>query len=337
VSAFLDKVVTDVGSAMSAALVVLGDQLGLWAALAAAGEPLTPAELAAATETHERYVHEWLDAMAASGYVTYREDAMTYRLEPEVEAALADFAGLFQMTAAMWAAEPKIAANFRSGAGLAWDRQHSALLAGAERWARYAAALVPTWLHALDGMVGRLERGAQVADVGCGAGAATLVMAQAYPRSTFVGFDAHAGSIELARQRAHDAGLGERVRFEIASATDFPGGGYDLIACFDRFHALADPRAAAARARAAIAADGRWLLVEPFAGDDRADNHTPVGRLYYSTSTMVSIPHSLAKGGPALGAQAGEARLREHVLAGGWTQFRRAAATPLHLVLEARP
>jgi 2-polyprenyl-3-methyl-5-hydroxy-6-metoxy-1,4-benzoquinol methylase len=333
VSAFRDQLVTDVGSAMSAALVVLGDQLGLWTALAE--QPVTAAELAAKTETSERYIREWLNAMAASSYVTYEAGAQMYRLEPERAAALAELAGMFQITAAMWAAEPKIAANFRTGAGLAWDRQHSALFAGAERWAHHAAAHVPSWLAALDGMVGKLEDGARVADVGCGAGAATIAMAKAFPRSTVVGFDTHAASIDLARRRAREAGVD--VQFEVASATELPGHGYDLISCFDSFHDLEDPGGAAARARAAIAPDGAWLIVEPFAADRPEDNHNAIGRVYYSTSTMVSVPHSLARGGPALGAQAGEARLRQHVIAGGWTRFRRAAATQLHLVLEARP
>ncbi|HSD88464.1 MAG TPA: class I SAM-dependent methyltransferase [Kofleriaceae bacterium] len=344
-NAFLGKVVTDVGSAMSAALVVLGDQLGLWRALARAEKPLSPAELAHRTETNERYIREWLNAMAAGGYVTYCQDSHTYRLEPEQAVALADsespafVPGLFQVTAAMWAAESKIAANFRSGNGLPWGHHHPCLFEGTERFFRsgYLGNLIQSWLPALDGVVAKLERGASVADVGCGVGASTIIMAKAYPASRFVGFDSHAGSIELARQRAREAGVADRVTFEVASATDFPGSNYDLIAHFDCFHDLEDPRGAAKRAREAIAPDGTWLLVEPFASDRPEHNHNPVGRVFYSASTMLCVPHSLSQGGPALGAQAGEAKLGEQVKAGGWTQFRRATETPFNLVLEARP
>jgi 2-polyprenyl-3-methyl-5-hydroxy-6-metoxy-1,4-benzoquinol methylase len=342
---FLAKVVSDVGSAMSAALVVLGDQLGLWRALARSEKPLTPGELAQRTETSERYIREWLNAMAAGGYVTYNKDTKTYRLEPEQAVALADsespafVPGLFQVTAAMWAAESKIAANFRSGAGLAWGHQHPCLFEGTERFFRsgYLGNLIQSWLPALDGVVPKLQKGAKVADVGCGVGASTIIMAKAYPKSTFVGFDSHAGSIEMARQRAKEAGVADRVTFEVAGATDFPGTNYDLVAHFDCFHDLEDPAGAAKHARAAVAPDGTWLLVEPFANDQPEDNHNPVGRVFYSASTMLCVPHSLSLGGPALGAQAGEAKLRNMVLGGGWKVVKRATATPFNLVLEARP
>ena len=342
---FLGKVVSDIGSAMSAALVLLGDQLGLWRALANADKPLSPEELAKRTETTERYIREWLNAMAAGGYVTYCKDRHTYRLEPEQALALANsespayVPGMFQITAAMWAAESKIAANFRSGAGLEWGHQHPCLFEGTERFFRsgYLGNLIQSWLPALDGVVAKLERGAKVADVGCGVGASTIIMAKAYPKSTFIGFDSHAGSIELARQRAREAGVADRVTFQVACATDFPGTDYDLIAHFDCFHDLENPRGAAAHARKAIAADGTWLVVEPFANDKPEENHNPVGRVFYSASTMLCVPHSLSKGGPALGAQAGEVVLREHVLGGGWAKVRRATATPFNLVLEARP
>jgi SAM-dependent methyltransferase len=342
---FLGKVVTDVGAAMSAALVVIGDELGLWRALAAAAAPMTPAELAHRTETHLRYISEWLDAMAAGGYVTYDKDARTYRLEPEQAVALADSSspafvpGLFQVTAAMWAGRAKVGANFRSGAGLEWGHQHPCLFEGTERFFRsgYLGNLIQSWLPALDGVVAKLERGAKVADVGCGVGASTIIMAKAYPASLFIGFDSHAQSIELARQRAREAGVDDRVTFVVANATSFPGENYDLIAHFDCFHDLENPAGAAKRAREAIASDGTWLLVEPFANDRPEDNHNAVGRVFYSASTMLCVPHSLSQGGPALGAQAGEARLREHVMAGGWQQVRRATQTPFNLVLEARP
>ncbi len=342
-NAFLGKVVTDVGSAMSAALVVLGDQLGLWKALAGAETPVTPTELAKRTETNERYIREWLNAMAAGGYVTYADGS--YSLEAEQAVALADpdspafVPGLFQVTAAMWAAQSKIAANFRSGNGLAWGHHHPCLFEGTERFFRsgYLGNLIQSWLPALDGVVAKLERGAKVADVGCGVGASTIIMAKAYPASTFIGFDTHVGSIELARQRAKAAGVADRVTFEVGNATDFPGDNYDLIAHFDCFHDLEDPRGAAKRAREAIAPDGTWLIVEPFAGDRPEQNHNPVGRVFYSASTMLCVPHSLSLNGPALGAQAGEAVLGEQVKSGGFTKFRRATETPFNLVLEARP
>jgi SAM-dependent methyltransferase len=343
--AFLEKVVIDVGAAMSAALVLIGDELGLWRALAAAAAPLTPAELAQRTGTTERYISEWLNAMAAGGYVSYCKDTHGYRLEPEQAVALADsnsaafVPGMFQVTAAMWAGRAKVGAGFRSGAGVEWGQQHPGLFEGIERCLRsaYVGNLVQSWLPALDGVVAKLERGALVADVGCGVGASTIIMANAYPRSRFLGFDTHAGSIELARQRAREAGVAERVTFEVASATEFPGGGYDVIAHFDSFHDLENPVGAAQRARAAIAADGTWLIVEPFAHDLPEDNHNAVGRVFYSASTMLSVPHSLSRGGPALGAQAGERKLREQIVAGGWRSVRRATQTPFNLVLEARP
>ena len=341
---FLGKVVGDVGAAMSAALVVVGDELGLWRALASSG-PQSPAELARCSGTHERYIREWLNAMAAGGYVAYDKEAQTYHLEPEQAVALADASspafvpGLFQVTAAMWAGRAKIAANFRSGAGLEWGHQHPCLFEGTERFFRsgYLGNLVQSWLPALDGVVAKLERGGRVADVGCGVGASTIIMATAYPKSTFIGFDSHAGSIELARQRARAAGVDDRVTFEVASATDFGGTAYDLIAHFDCFHDLEDPAGAARHARAAIAPDGTWLVVEPFAHDQPEDNHNAVGRVFYSASTMLCVPHSLSRGGPALGAQAGETKLRAQIVGGGWGSLRRATQTPFNLVLEARP
>jgi 2-polyprenyl-3-methyl-5-hydroxy-6-metoxy-1,4-benzoquinol methylase len=341
---FLGKVVGDVGSAMSAALVVLGDQVGLWRAMAATG-PVTPTELARRSETTERYVREWLNAMAASGYVSYDPAAQTFSLPAEHAIALTDsespafVPGLFQVVAAMWAGESKIAANFRTGAGLEWGHQHPCLFEGTERFFRsgYLGNLIQSWLPSLTGVVAKLERGAKVADVGCGIGASTIIMAKAYPKSTFFGFDYHAGSIEMARQRARDAGVADRVVFEVAKATDFPGTGYDLIAHFDCLHDLEDPNGAAKHARQAVAKDGTWMIVEPFASDRPEHNHNPVGRVFYSASTMLCVPHSLSQGGPALGAQAGEARLRDVVTSGGFAGFRRATETPFNLVLEARP
>lgn len=341
---FLGKVVADVGSAMSAALVVIGDQLGLWRALAA-GFLMTPSQLAHATDTSERYVREWLDAMASGGYVTYDKVQQAYGLEPEQAMVLTDaespafMPGIFQVTAAMWEARQRIANNFRTGDGLEWGHQHPCLFEGTERFFRagYIGNLVQSWLPALDGVVAKLEAGASVADIGCGLGASTIIMAKAFPGSRFLGVDSHPESIVMARMRAKDAGVADRVTFEIGTAAHFPGSGYDLVTHFDCFHDLEDPTGAARRARDAIAPDGTWMIVEPFASDRPEDNHNMVGRVFYSASTMLCVPHSLSRSGPALGAQAGEGRLRDHIFAGGWGQLRRATQTPFNMVLEAKP
>lgn len=342
---FVGKVVTDVGAAMSAVLVVIGDKLGLYRAMADS-KPITPEELAARTETAERYVREWLNAQAAGGYVRYEAATGKYVLPPEQAAALADsespafVPGLFQVTAAMWAGESKMAANFRTGGGLEWAHQHPCLFEGTERFFRsgYIGNLVAQWIPALDGVKAKLEAGAKVADVGCGLGASTILMAKAFPKSKFYGFDYHAGSIETARQRAAAAGVADRVTFGVAKSTDYAGKDYDLIAHFDCLHDMEDPTGAAKHARKTIAADGTWMIVEPFAGDSPEDNHNLVGRVFYSASTMLCVPHSLAHRGPALGAQAGERRLRDVVVAGGgFSRLRRATETPFNLILEARP
>jgi len=342
---FLGKVVGDVGAAMSAALVIIGDKLGLYRAMAASG-PLASADLAKLTGTSERYVREWLNAQAAGGYVTYDPASARYTLPPEQAFALADdtspafVPGLFQVTQAMWNGQPKIEDNFRTGNGLEWAQQHPCLFEGTERFFRsgYIGNLTTAWLPALDGVVRKLQTGAQVADIGCGLGASTILMAKAYPKSQFFGFDYHPESIALAKQRARDAGVHERVTFAVAQATEFPGKSYDLIAHFDCLHDMEDPVGAARWARQALASDGTWMIVEPFASDRPEDNHNPVGRVFYSASTMLCVPHSLAHRGPALGAQAGEARLREVVVdRGGFSRFRRATETPFNLVLEARP
>jgi len=342
---FMNKVVTDAGAAMSAALVVLGDRLGLYRAMAEGG-PLTPAELASRTGTTERYVREWLNAQTAGGYVAYDPETARYTLPPEQAFALADeqspvfCPGLFQVAKAVWHADEKIEKNFRDGSGTQWGEHHTCLFEGTERFFRsgYIGNLVGGWLPALDGVVAKLQRGAKVADVGCGVGASTILMAQAFPESRFWAFDAHVGSIELARKRARDAGVGDRVRFEIAKATDYPGDGYDFIAHFDCLHDMEDPVGAAKHARRTIAADGTWMIVEPFAHDRPEQNHNPVGRVFYSASTMLCVPHSLSQGGPGLGAQAGEARLREVVVSGGgFSRMRPATETPFNIVLEARP
>jgi 2-polyprenyl-3-methyl-5-hydroxy-6-metoxy-1,4-benzoquinol methylase len=342
--AFMGRALGDIGSGISAALVMIGDKLGLYRALAAG--PATPAELARRTETTERYVREWLNNQAAGGYVEYDAATRTFSLTPEQATALADetspafLPGAFQVVAAAMRAEPRISNAFRTGAGLDWTEQDPILFEGTERFFRpgYAANLTQAWIPALEGVEAKLARGATVADVGCGHGASTIIMARAYPRSRFVGFDYHAGSIETARRRAREAGLAGRVRFEVATAQDFPGTGYDLVACFDCLHDLADPAGAARHVRAALAEDGTWLLVEPFAKDRLEENLNPVGRVFYGASTVFCVPCSLAGHGPALGAQAGEARLREIVVeGGGFSRFRRATETPFNLVLEARP
>jgi 2-polyprenyl-3-methyl-5-hydroxy-6-metoxy-1,4-benzoquinol methylase len=341
---FVNKAVSDVGSTMSSILVVLGDRLGLWKAMAASG-PIDATTLAKRTETHERYVREWLNAQASAGYVTYDPKTEKYTLPPEQAAALADetspafFPGLFEVAAACWAATDKMTERFRTGGGIEWGHQHPCLFQGTERFFRssYIGNLVQSWLPSLEGVVAKLERGARVADVGCGVGASTILMAKAFPKSQFFGFDYHEGSIELARKRAAAAGVSDRVTFEVARSTDFPGQGYDLVACFDCLHDMQDPKGCAAHVRKTLAADGTWMIVEPFASDKPEENHNVVGRVYYSASTMLCVPHSLAFGGPGLGAQAGEKRLREVVTSGGFSRFRRATETPFNFVLEARP
>ena len=342
---FMNKVVADVGAAMSGVLVVIGDRLGLYKAMAKSG-PVTPADLAAKTDTAERYVREWLNAQAAGGYVTYDSSTGRYTLPAEQAFALAEelspafCPGLFQVTHAMWQAEPKISRNFQDGTGTAWGEQHACLFVGTERFFRsgYIANLMSTWIPALDGVEAKLRRGAKVADVGCGLGASTILMAKSFPEARFWGFDSHAPSIELARQRAREAGVAERVAFEVAGADSYPDRSYDLIAHFDCLHDMEDPVAAARHARSTLAPDGTWMIVEPFASDRTEDNHNPVGRVFYSASTMLCVPHSLSQHGPALGAQAGESRLREVVVTkGGFSRFRRATETPFNMVLEARP
>jgi SAM-dependent methyltransferase len=341
---FVHKAMGDLGSALTAALVVIGDRLGLYRAMAAHG-PLTSGELAERTGTVERCVREWLAAQAAAGYVTYDAATGRYTLPAEHAVALTDDAnpacvmgGFIGMTAAM-RAEPKVTQAFRSGTGVGWHEHDPALFEGTERFFRpgYNANLISSWIPALDGVQQKLERGARTADVGCGRGASTIIMAQAFPRSTFTGFDYHAPSVECARERAAAAGVSDRVRFEVASAKDFPGT-WDLIGFFDCLHDMGDPVGASAHVRSRLAPDGTWLLVEPRAGDRVEENLHWIGRVFYSVSTLVCTQASLAQEvGLALGAQAGEARLREVVTQGGFTRFRRAAETPFNLVFEVRP
>ena len=342
--AFIGHAATELGAALNAALVTLGDELGLYKAMAD-GQPVAPAELAARTGTQERYVREWLNVQAASGFVTYDAEAAAYVLPPEHALVLADESSPFLMTGSFQSANAAVAARerlperFVDGEGIGWHEHHHGLWHGVERsfGVGYRAALVAEWLPALDGVVAKLDAGGLVADVGCGHGLSTILMAQAFPASRFVGIDYHAESIATARKRAVEAGVADRVTFEVAGASDFPGEGYDLVAFFDAFHDLGDPLGAARRAADALAPGGTCMLVEPFAGDRVEDNLNPIGRLYYGFSTLVCTPGSLSQPGRAgLGTQAGEAVLREVLQAGGFGAVRRAAETPLNLVLEAR-
>ena len=341
---FVFRAVDEVGATLNAALVVMGDRLGLYRALAGAGA-LTPAELAARTGTGERYLREWLNAQAAGGYVVYHAEGR-YSLPAENAVALTDedspayLPGFFEIALGSVLDSPRITDAVRSGAGVGWHEHNQHVHDGCERFFRpgYNANLIGSWLPALDGVVARLERGARVADVGCGHGASTILMAGAFPRSTFVGSDYHAGSIQTARDRAEDAGLENRVRFEAAPASAYTGAGYDLVTMFDCLHDMGDPVGAARHVLDTLAPDGTWMIVEPAAGDRVEDNLNPVGRAYYGFSTLLCTPASLSQDvGAALGAQAGPARITEVVTEAGFTQFRRVAETPFNHVYEVRP
>jgi SAM-dependent methyltransferase len=338
--ALLGRAVVDIGANFHAALVVTGDKLGLFRTLRDLGRT-TPADLAKRTSTHERYVREWLSAMAAGGYVTYESATEEFSLSEEQALALidADLPGAFLLAQATVKSEPRITEAFRSGKGMGWHEHDSGLFEGTERFFRpgYAADLVSSWIPALDGVHATLEHGGRVADVGCGHGSSTILMAKAFPASHFVGFDYHSRSIEWARQVAKREGLDDRVTFEVASATDYPGAGYNLVAFFDSLHDMGDPVGVGRHVRRSLAASGAWMLVEPFAHDRLEENLNPVGRMYYAASTMLCTPNSLSQAvGAALGAQAGEARLRRVATQAGFTQFRRAAETPFNLVFEVR-
>ena len=341
---FMGKALADMGAAMHAALVIVGDKLGLYRAMAGAG-PLTPADLATRTGCDERYVREWLNAQAASGYVVY-DKAGHYELPEEQALALAKpdspvaLPGAFQVIAAVIKDEPKITEAFRTGKGVGWHEHDAGLFEGTERFFRpgYVANLVSSWIPALEGVEAKLKRGAKVADVGCGLGASTILMAQAFPNSTFFGYDYHLASIEGARERATAAGVSDRVNFEVAAAKAYPGKDYDLVAFFDCLHDMGDPVGASRHVRESLRSDGTWLLVEPMAGDRVEDNLNLIGRMFYSASTMICTPASKSQEvGLALGAQAGEKRLKEVVTAGGFTRFRRATQTPFNMIIEARP
>lgn len=341
---FMGRFVGDLGAVMHAATVVVGDKLGLYKRLA--DGPATVAELATKTETDPRYLQEWLSAQAASGYAQYDPATGRFSLSEEQAMALAQegspafIPGAFEIAVAQFKAIPKMTQAMKTGLGLGWHEHDASLFHGTERFFRpgYAANLVNTWLPALEGIPQRLKHGGRVADVGCGHGASTIIMAEAFPQSTFVGFDYHEPSIEYAREAAQKAGVADRVTFEVARAQDYPGNDYDLVAVFDCLHDMGDPVGAAEHVRKSLKLDGTWLIVEPFANDKLEDNLNPVGRVFYSASTFICTPASRSQEvGACLGAQAGEARLRDVVTRGGFRHFRRATQTPFNLVLEARP
>jgi 2-polyprenyl-3-methyl-5-hydroxy-6-metoxy-1,4-benzoquinol methylase len=342
---FLGKAINDFGAVFNAALVRIGDKLGLYKALASGG-PQTPAELAKRTGTSERYLREWLSAQAAGGYVTYTPANGKFHLSEEQAFAMADenspafMPGAFQAALAATKAEEQLSERFKTGQGMGWHEHHHELFVGTERFFRpgYAANLVTTWIPALEGVDAKLRNGARVADVGCGLGASTVLMAKSYPKSEFVGFDYHDKSIETAKQRAKDAGVADRIRFEVAKAKDYPGKDYDFVTFFDCLHDMGDPAGASAHVRTTLKKDGTWMIVEPFAGDKLEENLNPIGRAFYGASTLLCTPASLSQEvGLALGAQAGEKRLREVVTSGGFSHFRRATQTPFNLIFEARP
>jgi SAM-dependent methyltransferase len=343
--AFVGRAIDEVGAALNCALVVMGDKLGYYRALAEGG-PLTPAELAEATGTDEHYAREWLNAQAAGSFVEYDPATRRYTLPAEHAVALTDetspafLAGFFQIAHGTISDAAGVVAAARTGDGVGWHQHNTDVHVGCERFFRpgYAANLVESWLPALDGVVAKLEQGAKVADVGCGHGASTILMAQAFGSSTFVGSDYHPESVAVARERAAAAGVGDRVAFEAAGATAYPGEGYDLVTMFDSLHDMGDPVGAARRVRESLAPDGTWMIVEPAAGDRVEENFNPVGRAYYAFSTLLCTPASLSQEvGLALGTQAGPARIRDVATAAGFTRFRVATRTPLNIILEARP
>ncbi len=343
-NAFIGRFVGDLGAAVHTGMVVIGERLGLYKALA--NGPLTPAELAARTQTDERYLREWLASQAAGGYITYDGATNRFGLDAEQAFTLADenspayLPGAFELALGSLAAVPRIADSFRTGAGMGWHEHDDGVFHGCEKFFRpgYAANLVASWIPALQDVRGKLESGARVADVGCGKGSSTLLMAKAFPKSRFFGFDYHDKSIEAAREAARRDGLSDRVSFEVAKAKDYPGKDYDFIAVFDCLHDMGDPIGAATHVRQSMTKDGTWMIVEPFANDQLQDNLNPVGRVYYSFSTLLCTPCSRSQEvGLCLGAQAGESRIREVVTSAGFSRFRRATETPFNIVYEARP
>jgi ubiquinone/menaquinone biosynthesis C-methylase UbiE len=342
--AFLGRFVNDLGATFAAGNVVVGHRLGLYRALATG--PANAEELAKRTQTSARYVAEWLRGQAAGGYVEYDAANDTYSMTEEQVFALANpdggvyVPGAFVLALGTLKAEPRITEAFRTGTGMGWHEQDEDVFIGCEQFFRpgYIANLVPSWIPALDEVEDKLRAGARVADIGCGLGASTILLAKEYPNSHFHGSDYHDESIEIAHKRAADAGVAHRITFEVAAADAFSGTGYDLAATFDCLHDMGDPLAAARHVREALSPDGTWMVVEPYAGDTVADNLNPVGRVYYNASTQLCLPNAMSQsGGYALGAQAGEAAIRRVVTDAGFTRFRRAAETPFNLVFEVRP
>jgi SAM-dependent methyltransferase len=346
VEAFLGQVAVDAATAIHAATVLLGDKLGLYRALATGG-PATAEELAARTHCDARYLTEWGNAQAAAGYCQYDEATGRYSLTPAQAIVLTDDsspafgAGLMTLAGVAFKDEERLGRDaFRTGNGVGWHEHHHDLFHGTERLFKpgYVGNLVQSWIPALDGVAEKLTAGATVADIGCGHGASTIVLAQAFPNSTIVGFDYHAESIEVARKRAADAGVADRCRFEVASAADYPGAGYALACVFDALHDMGDPLDAAVHIRESLAPDGTFLLVEPMAGETVTDNANPLGKLFYSAGTFICVPHAKSQGGRyALGPQVPEATWREILGEAGFTSFRRATETPFNRVFEARP
>jgi 2-polyprenyl-3-methyl-5-hydroxy-6-metoxy-1,4-benzoquinol methylase len=343
--AFMGKLVGDLGAMASIGPMLIGEKLGLYKALSS-GKPMNAEELAKATNTNARYVQEWLCASAASGFIEYDAAADRFFMTEEQAVALGVegspfyFLGAVEMTVAMMRAEPQILEAFKTGKGVGWHEHDACLFRSVERFFRpgYMRHLVGEWIPSMEGMKAKLEAGATVADVGCGHGASTILMAQAFPKSTFHGFDYHGPSIDSARKAAAAAGVSDRVKFEVASAKDYPGKNYALVAFFDCLHDMGDPAGAAKHVHSTLASDGAWMVVEPAAGDRITDNLHPIGRVYYSASTFICTPASRAQEvGLGLGAQAGEARLKKVIQEGGFRTVRRAAETPFNMVLEARP
>jgi ubiquinone/menaquinone biosynthesis C-methylase UbiE len=341
---FLGKFVGDLGATVAAGNVVLGHNLGLYKALATGSA--TAQDLAERTKTDPRYVAEWLRGQAAGGYVQYDAATDSYSMTPEQAFILADpdgavyAPGAFVLALGALKAEPQITEAFRTGAGFGWHEQDQDVFLGCEQFFRpgYTANLLSSWIPALDGVQEKLKAGATAADIGCGLGASTILMAKEYPKSRFIGSDYHADSIEMARERASEAGVTDRVDFEVSSASSFSGDDYDLAATFDCLHDMGDPVAAARHVREVLKPDGTWLVVEPAAADDMTGNMNPVGRVYYNFSTLLCVPNALSQaGGYSLGAQAGEAAIRQISRDAGFTRFRMAAETPFNKVYEVRP
>lgn len=342
---FMGKMIVELGAATGAALVIIGDRLGLYKAIADKG-PLTSAELAELTETNERYIREWLAAQAAGGYVQYDPETRRYSMSPEQAMVFARedspvfMLGAFEFAATMMRDEPVITEAFKSGRGVGWHEHDPLLFRATERFfqPQYSARLISEWIPALEGVKEKLEQGALVADVGCGHGASTIIMAKAFPKSQFIGFDYHTASVERASQAARERGLGANIRFEQATAKDYPGSGYDLVTFFDCLHDLGDPVGASTHVRKTLKPNATWMIVEPYANDRIEENFNPIGRMSYAASTMICTPASMSQEvGLALGTQAGESRIREVITAGGFRRVRRAAETPTNLILEARP